>query len=83
MTMVSIDDFISRCAGVGGGWKKIVNINIDAGDDCPGEWRKATQSDLTFCRVASENYHTCSSASFSTNGLSYQRVCGKARGYLK
>ena len=42
MTMVSIDDFISRCAGVGGGWKKIVNINIDAGDDCPGEWRKAT-----------------------------------------
>ena len=26
---------------------------------------------------------TCSSASFSTNGISYQRVCGRARGYQK
>ena len=34
-------DFISTCAGVGEGWRKIVNINISAGDDCPGEWRKA------------------------------------------
>ena len=25
----------------------------------------------------------CSSASFSTNGISYQRVCGRARGYQK
>ena len=27
-------DFISTCAGVGGGWRRIVNINISAGDDC-------------------------------------------------
>ena len=26
---------------------------------------------------------TCSSANFSTNGISYQRVCGRARGYQK
>ena len=33
---------------------------------------------IRFCRVASDNtYHTCSSASFSTNGTSYQRVCGR------
>ena len=25
----------------------------------------------------------CSSANFSTNGVSYQRVCGRARGYQK
>ena len=30
-------DFISTCAGVGGGWRRIVNINVRAGDDCPGE----------------------------------------------
>ena len=76
-------DFISTCAGVGGGWKRIVNIDISAGDDCPGDWRKATQSGFSFCRVASDGYHTCSSASFSTNGISYQRVCGRARGYQK
>ena len=76
--------FISTCAGVGGGWRRIVNINISAGDDCPGEWRKATQSGVSFCRVASDDvYYTCSSASFSTNGINYQKVCGRARGYQK
>ena len=74
---------ISTCAGVGGGWRRIVNIDISAGDDCPGEWRKATQSGVSFCRVASDGIWTCSSASFSTNGISYQRVCGRARGYQK
>ena len=76
-------NFVSTCAGLGGGWRRIVNIDISAGDDCPGEWRKATQSDISFCRVASDNYHACSSASFSTNGISYQRVCGRVRGYQK
>ena len=80
-------DFITTCAGVGGGWRRIVNINISAGDDCPGEWRKATQSGVTFCRVASDskqsNQFTYSSAIFSTNGTSYQGVCGRARGYQK
>ena len=75
--------YISTCAGVGGRWRRIVNINISAGDDCPGDWRKATQSGVSFCRVASDNTHTCSSASFSTNGISYQRVCGRPRGYQK
>ena len=74
---------IPTCAGVGGGWRRIANINISAGDDCPGEWRKATQSGVSLCRVASDDRHTCSSANFSTNGTSYQRVCGRARGYQK
>ena len=85
MTIIAIanGDFISTCAGVGGGWRRIVNVNISAGDDCPGEWRKATQSGVSFCRVASDDGHTYSSANFSTNGISYQRVCGRARGYQK
>ena len=66
-------DFITTCAGVGGGWRRIVNINISAGDDCPGEWRKATQSNVSFCRLDSDGWETCSSASCSTNGISYQR----------
>ena len=82
-TIQGSGDFISTCAGVGGGWRRIVNINISAGDDCPGEWRKATQSGVSFCRVASDGLWTCSSANFSTNGISYQRVCGRARGYQK
>ena len=58
--------------------RRIVAINISAGDDCPGEWRKATQSGVSFRRVASDSLsQTCSSANFSTNGISYQRVCGE------
>ena len=68
MTEIAVNgDFISACAGMGGGWRRIVNINISAGDDCPGEWRKATQSGVSFCRVASDGSYTCSSANFSTN----------------
>ena len=84
MTAITANgDFISTCAGVGGGWRRIVNINISAGDDCPGEWRKATHSNVSFCRVASDDWYICSSANFSTNVISYQRVCGRARGYQK
>ena len=86
MTTIAIaaGDFILTCAGVGGGWRRIVSINISAGDDCPGEWRKATQSGVSFCRVAiNDSNFLCSSASFSTNGTNYQRVCGRARGYQK
>ena len=74
---------ISTCAGREGGWKRIVNINISAGDDCPFGWRKANNSGVSFCRVNSDSPQTCSSAIFSTNGTSYQNVCGRARGYQK
>ena len=84
MTAIIISgDVIHTCAGVGGGWRRIANINISAGDDCPGEWRKGTESGVSFCRLASDDMETCSSAHFSTNGISYQRVCGRARGYQK
>ena len=83
MTATNNGDTTCTCAGVGGRWRRIANIDISAGDDCPGEWRKATQSGVSFCRVANDNNHACSSANFSTNGTSYQRVCGRVRGYQK
>ena len=33
--------------------------------------------------ASDDTFETCSSANFSTNGISYQRVCGRARGYQK
>ncbi|XP_065893338.1 uncharacterized protein [Dysidea avara] len=75
--------FISTCAGVGGGWRRISNIDISTGGGCPSGWRKDTYSGVSFCRVVSDGSHTCSSTTFSTNSISYQRVCGRARGYQK
>jgi len=48
-------DFISTCAGVGGGWRRLAHINISAGDDCPSGWRKDTYSGNHFCRAVSDN----------------------------
>ena len=42
MTATNNGETTCTCAGVRGGWRRIANINISAGDDCPGEWRKAT-----------------------------------------
>ena len=38
MTTIAGGIFISTCAGVLGRWRRIINININAGDDCLGEW---------------------------------------------
>ena len=74
--------FIPTCAGMGGGWRRTVNVDIAAGGDCPNGWRKDTYSDISFCCVVSDDHFSCSFVNFSTNGTSYQRVCGRARGEL-
>ena len=83
MTAIEIaSNFISTCAGVGGQWRRIVDIDISAGDNCPSGWTKTTYSGYNFCQKSLDS-PGCSSTQFSTNGVSYQRVCGKARGYQK
>ena len=77
---------IGSCGSVGEGWRRIANIDIGAGGNCPSGWIKATDisSGVSFCRVAdADGTNICSSAYFSTAGTSYQRVCGRARGYQK
>jgi len=83
MTVIAAGDFITTCAGVGGGWTRIAHINISAGDDCPSGWRKDMYSGVSFCRVVDDTRSACYSTSFPSYGKSYQRVCGRARGYHK
>ena len=70
------------CMGVEGQWRRIAGINISAGDDCPTGWIKSSYNGVSFC-IAPSNDGGCYSANFSTNGVSYQHVCGRARGYQK
>ena len=81
--MTPTAEIFPTCAGVRGEWRRIAKFDISRGDNCPNGWLKDTQSGVSFCRVAQNNYGFCSSAFFSTNGTSYQKVCGKARGYQK
>ena len=73
---------ILSCAGVGGEWRRIAGINISAGDNCPTGWLKSSHNGVSFCRAPSDE-GGCYSTFFSTNGVSYQHVCGRARGYQK
>ena len=73
---------ILSCAGMEGEWRRIASINISAGDNCPTEWNKSSYNGVSFCRAPSDNAG-CYSTFFSTNGVSYQHVCGRARGYQK
>ena len=76
---------ISTCGGVGGGWTRIAHYNITAGDDCPSGWTKDTQSGVSFCQPPGNDPagYLCYSTYFTTNGMNYTSVCGRARGYQK
>ena len=70
------------CADVEREWRRIANISMKAGDDCPTGWSKSSHSGNIFCRAPNDSAG-CYSTFFSTNGVSYQHVCGRARGYQK
>ena len=62
--------------------EKIAGFNITAGDDCPSPWVERSRHGVNFCRSASDS-GGCYSVNYSTSGVSYQRVCGRASGYQK
>ena len=81
-------DMELECGGHKGGWTRIADLDTSRGDDCPTGWTKITTPDnpphpaIDVCRPPS-NIPGCYSTSYTVNGLSYQKVCGKVRGYQK
>ena len=84
MTAITLSrgDVISSCLGIDGNWKRIAMFNITAGDDCPSPWMKSSFNGVGFC-VPASTAGGCYSVNYPTNGTSYQKVCGRARGYQK
>ena len=80
--LVSRGDLISSCAGVEGVWRRIGNFDIAAGDNCPSPWYKIMYNGVNYCTGSASNFG-CYSVNYSTNAMSYQRVCGRARVYPK
>ena len=66
MTAIVAANTISSCAGVGGQWKRIVSINITAGDECPTGWYKSSNNGVSFYRAPSDDTG-CHPIVFSTN----------------
>ena len=84
MTAIAASYFIFSCAGVRGEWRRIASFNISAENDCPTGWSKSSLNNVSFCRSSGGRRGIgCYSTTFSTYNVSYQRVCGRARGYQK
>ena len=71
----------SECGNIGG-WTRIASVNITRGDNCPSGWNKSSHDGISFCKSPSNNAG-CYPVKFSSKGISYQKVCGMARGYQK
>ena len=71
-----------ECGGHKGGWMKIADHDISWGDDCPEGWKKITNNNIDVCRSPS-NSAGCYSSTFPVNNLTYNKICGKVKGYQK
>ena len=70
-----------ECGNIGG-WTRIASVNISGGDDCPTGWGKRSIKSISFCRSLNDN-SGCYPVLFPTKEITYQKVCGMARGYQK
>ena len=63
-----------------GAWTRVAFINMtDTSYQCPDEWELTSFSKRTCARTVSSG--GCNSATFSTRGKQYSRVCGQMIGY--
>ena len=66
------------------GWTRVAHFNMsNATQQCPEAWREVTAPRRTCGRTNLTGPHGggCSSAYFSTHGISYSRVCGRVKAY--
>ena len=68
-----------KCGGVEGGWMQVVDVDMNRDDSCPGTWQKITSPK----RLCLGYILGCASAHFYMKGVSYEHICGKAKGYQK
>ena len=68
-----------KCGGVKGGWMQVVDVDMNRDDSCPGTWHKIT----TPRRLCLGYVAGCASAHFDVKGISYEHICGEAKGYQK
>ena len=67
---------------VTGGWVRVANLNMtDPDQQCPGNLQLSyTNQPIRLCGRSTSG-PSCDSATFTTYGVQYQRVCGRVRGY--
>lgn len=66
-----------------GNWKRIAYLNMsDPTQQCPKAWR-GYSTPVRSCGRPVTSRSTCATVYYSSNGIQYSRVCGRAVGYQK
>uniref|UniRef100_A0A1X7U7U0 Fibrinogen C-terminal domain-containing protein n=1 Tax=Amphimedon queenslandica TaxID=400682 RepID=A0A1X7U7U0_AMPQE len=75
---------MDQLCGSGGGWTRLAYLDMsDATQNCPTGFRLYTLGGKRYCGRPESNSRSCSSASFSTNGIGYSQICGRVEGFAK
>ena len=70
---------MSACGGPG--WARIVYLNMGLpSHECPDAWMEYTTDSLRLCGRPTGGSQSAS-VTYSSQGIEYQNVCGRARGY--
>ena len=65
-----------------GGWTRVAYLDMsDPSQQCPTELRLYNVGGVRACGRQVSSVGSCDSVTFSTNGMSYSRVCGRVIGY--
>ena len=75
------EDLVTRL-GLGSGWTPLAYFNVRLGSDCPTPLLNVTENGKTMCRRASDN-SGCTSITYPSNGILYNKTLGLVRGYQK
>ena len=78
-------DMELECGGHKGGWTRIVKFDTSKGDACPSGWAKITTPGTypkSVCRSSTDD-GGCHSAIFTTYNITFNKICGKVKGYQK
>ena len=72
----------NNCGNITGGWMRAAYIDMtNANNTCPQGLTYTVINSTRMCTRSHTGWYDCSSVTFTTHGVPYTKVCGRARGY--
>ncbi len=73
---------MNTLCGSDGGWTRLAHINMtDPAENCPGGLRLYDVNGVRACGRPVTGSGSCHSIQYPSNGVQYNQVCGRVRGY--
>ena len=72
----------NSCGDITGGWMRAAYIDMtNENNTCPQGLNYTVVNSTRMCTRSDTGWRSCSSVTYPTHGVSYTKVCGRARGY--